>query len=291
MRRLLRGTMWLLVFLGLVFAPFMGLASEKIKVFFDETRPVGKRGHYLYGIKEREWYGAYKFAALLRQEGYTVEVLKKWPITSFDLAIKGVNILVITGPLYGFREEEISAIREFVLNGGSLYLSVIQWRGNQQTKWGSNPIARAFGAAFKENGVVCDPNDNYKGREYIPKIQDLADHPITQGVAAFYYQGTYIATVPEGAEVIAWTDADAWFDKIKQGKYWGNGRKDSDEETGPFPLIIAFEYGAGRVVISGDSSFITNDWIKTLDAKTLALNIIRWLAEPFGLFSTAENRE
>lgn len=271
-------------FLGFLLAIlllFPASATDKVRVFFDQTRPVGYRGRYLYAIKERAWFGAYKFARLLRQNGYVVEALTKWPITLYDLELKGVDVFVITGPIYGFREEEIEAIKEFVFNGGSLFLAVIQWRGTGATKWGSNPIAKAFGAAFKENGVVCDPDDNSKGREYVPKITKLAAHPITVGVGAFYFQGTYISEMPDNAVVIAETDEDAWFDKIRQGQYWGNGKKESDEETGPFPVMIAFEYGAGRVIVSGDASFFTNDWIKTLDAETLALNIINWLAEPF----------
>lgn len=255
--------------------------AEKIKIFFDETRPHGYLGTYLYGTRERDWFGTYKLVQLLREQGYKVEALRRWPITLYDLAIQGVAVLVITGPRYGFREEEIEALAEFVFNGGSLYLSVIQWRGTGETMWGSNPIARAFGAAFKENGVVCDPDDNHRDREWIPKIERFHDHPISAGVKAFYFQGTYISMVPEGAVVVAETDYDAWFDKIRMGKYWGNGRKDSDEITGPFPVIAAFEYGAGRVVLSGDSSFMTNDWIEVADAETLALNIINWLAEPF----------
>lgn len=261
----------------LVFSVFAVSAEKPIRILIDQTRltPYTETTFY-FSMFDLNWYGITDFVALLRQKGYVVEALEKWPFTPETFA--RVNILIIPESQFGYRDSEIEAIKEFVAQGGALFVGSRMWLGEAETKWGTKRLVEAFGSTFFANGRIYDKKNCHKwmySRPYIPIVFAVGDHPIVQGVQSLYYQGTYVG-VPEGATVVLQSSADSWFDYFTGGHF--AGRKDKDEPSGPFPVMIAFTYGQGRVVIAGDASFMTNDWMTELDAQQLALNIVDWLA-------------
>ncbi|HIP98955.1 TPA: tetratricopeptide repeat protein, partial [Candidatus Bipolaricaulota bacterium] len=201
-----------------------------------------------------------------------MEKLTGKPITPASL--EGADILVILEPWGWYHPGEVEAIRGFVRAGGGLLLAAGPWRGSGLRA--ANGIASYLGASFRANGRVRDPTDHYSDRSHIIIVSTLADHPIARGVGSFYFQGTYIARLGPAA-VVAESDPDAWFDHFG-AEDWGDGERQPEEESGPFPLIAAMGFGAGRVVLAGDGSFTYNSWIDKLDAERLALNVMEWLA-------------
>lgn len=254
--------------------------SQKIRVLLDQTRNVGVGPRSYFSTRVSEWFGTTELVKHLTSLGYVVENLDKWPITEDQLARAAV--VIIFGPEWGFKQEEIEVLQQFVSNGGGLYIGFQRNRLDPGSSWGTGPIARAFGADFRLGGNIADSVQNYQGRVWIPKITDFTPHPITEGVTGWYVQGAVVVP-PIGGVVLARSSPHSWFDRATTSDYWGNDRRDRDiygvlEEGGPFPVLVAFEYGRGRVVLSGDSSFMMNDWIGQLSAKTLAGNIVAWLA-------------
>lgn len=255
-------------------------SSQKVRVVLDQTRNVGVGPRSYFSTRVTEWYGTTELVKHLTGLGYTVDTLDKWPITEEQLA--RASVLIIFGPEFGFRKEEIEVLQQFVANGGGLYIGFQRNRLDPGSSWGTGPIARAFGGDFRLGGNVADSSQNFRGRVWCPMITDFAPHPITEGVTGWYVQGAVIVP-PPGAVVLARSSPNSWFDRAVASDYWGNDRRDRDmygvlEEAGPFPLLAALEYGKGRVVLSGDSSFMMNDWIGQLSAKRLAGNIVDWLA-------------
>ncbi len=261
--------------------PSPGTSGQKVRVLLDQTRNVGIGSWSYFSTRVSEWFGTTELVKHLTSLGYTVEDLDKWPITDDQLARAAV--LVVFGPEFGFRASEIEVLVDFVARGGGLFLGFQQMKLEPGSKWGTAPIAQAFGADFRIGGNIADSVDNFRGRVYLPKISSFAAHPITADVSAVWFQGAPVVPPARGV-TLAWSGPSSWFDKMVTGDYWGNGRRDRDlwgvlEEAGPFPTLVALEYGNGRVVFAGDSSFLMNDWIKELSARKLAGNIVDWLAK------------
>ncbi|MCX7750788.1 MAG: DUF4350 domain-containing protein, partial [Candidatus Bipolaricaulota bacterium] len=254
-------------------------STQKIRVLLDQTRNVGTGSLSYFSTRVPFWYGTTELVKHLTSLGYTVENLDKWPITEDQLA--RVSVVVIFGPEFGFKKEEIEVLQQFVFNGGGLYIGFQRNRLEASSSWGAGPIAQAFGGDFRLGGNIADSVQNFRGRVWIPKITDFSPHPITEGVTGWYVQGAVVVP-PSGGVILARSSPNSWFDRAVASDYWGNDRRDRDiygvlEESGPFPVLVALEYGKGRVVLSGDSSFMMNDWINELSAKTLAGNIVDWL--------------
>ncbi|RLB34097.1 MAG: hypothetical protein DRH12_17735, partial [Deltaproteobacteria bacterium] len=111
---------------------------------------------------------------------------------------------------------------------------------------------------------------------HVVQIRTMHDHRITKGISAYYFHGTYLDEL-DHAFVLAESDPDSWFDRYGSDD-WGDKERQTSEENGPFAVLAAMGYGAGRIVVSGANLFMMNDWIDDLDAERLALNIVEWLA-------------
>ena len=172
---------------------FLTLAGQRADPNFrppieDPAYPPGEgpvvlidEAHYNFHTMEGR-YSA--FADLLARDGYIVRPNES-PFDSKSLA--GVDILVIANALArgyerdwfipitsAFTDEEIAAVREWVISGGSLLLIAdhMPWPGAAQK------LAAAFGVTWSNGYAVPEePRQVVFRREEVT----LADHPITNG--------------------------------------------------------------------------------------------------------------
>jgi len=86
---------------------------------------------------------------------------------------------------------------------------------------------------------------------------------------------------------VAWTSNDAWPDKlfcppymegVDQG-FYGNFMQDPDEPTGRLGVVLAKEFGKGRIVIVGDQNMISDTFLNYGDNYRLWLNSFAWLLQ------------
>lgn len=263
----------LAIFIIITVSPVSAAATPS--VLFDETRLAKTtEGGYETQISETAWYGGSYFAEALRRSGFSVATLSTKPIIYEKLQRYDVLIILSSGDYYS--DSEIDAIERFVKNGGGLFLAV-ELSGDDY--FGTNAIAKKFGVSFAKGGWISDATYHYgTGEKYrdTPKISDIKSHKITKGVSSFYLaRGTYIKYIGT-TNVLAYSDNDAWFDKFRDD--WGNNEKESDEISGPFPVLSEMGYGNGGIVFIGDSGLFINDWIDKLDNEKLGINIVKWLA-------------
>jgi ABC-type uncharacterized transport system involved in gliding motility auxiliary subunit len=89
---------------------------------------------------------------------------------------------------------------------------------------------------------------------------------------------------------LAFTDIDSWAEtEYKKEKFEFNPENDIQ---GPIPVAVAIDYksdkrksGSGRMVIIGDSDFISNSFLRFSGNRDFFLNIINWLAQEEELIS------
>jgi len=265
--------------------------NNNIKILFDETHPDQGTFFTIYNIGT---YGSSSYATLLEQNGYSVSSLTNGPITPEKL--QGYDVLVLMGPYGTYTDAEVNTIKEFVNNGGGLFLVGTNWGdvdGNQS--FAINKIAESFGVNFANNTIVYDNQNNIFTPAFVT-INDLIPNPVTTNISSFYYvEGTYIDN-PGPSNVVAYTSASAWGDQgftTPQNTTSSNGIKDPNEKGGPLPVISEMNYGKGKVVFMGAAGSFINAMIYRSDAWKLGLNTVNWLAnrptptnyQPAGLIS------
>lgn len=249
------------------------------------------------------------FRDLLRADGFGVE-----PNTAVftDASLAGVRLLVVANaglPAGGaadpaFTDEETATVERWVRNGGSLLLIAdhAPFGAASATLGARFGVGMGQGWAFKrgaEGGLTSTMT-------YSRAAGDLGDHPTTRGVeriTAFTGQsltGPPEATVlmrfgPEAWEAATPADLNAADAALRAA---GDGPPTFDPGVtaiGARAQGLAFEYGAGRVVVLGEAGMFSAQLIRFPpeanradrrfglnveghDNAAFALSIMHWLA-------------
>lgn len=243
--------------------------------------------------------GRYRpFAELLRRDGFR---LKGFNTLLSNDALKDIRVLVIANPLHpsnqgnwtlptpcAYTSEEITAVLEWVRDGGSLLLIA----DHMPFPGAAGKLAEAFGAEFS-NGYARTGNASQRGDIF--KIgQGLIEGPITKGkpedkpVTSIATFGGSAFKLPEGATPI-----------LVFGK--GSISRETTKAPGITPgapeVFIegwsqgaVLERGKGRVAIFGEASMFSaqrsgpgkrpmgmNDPIAS-ENHQFVLNLVRWLS-------------
>lgn len=173
------------------------------------------------------------FVALLTGQGYSVAETTTG-FLSEDLS--QFKILIITTmSTYDspYTPAEVAAIENFVDNGGKLLILADNAGCPNEN---INPVSQAFGTTTGLSTLV--PLDMY--------ISNLNVHPAFMGVSTVYLRAAGDLSAVAPSQTIAWTDAGE-------------------------PVINVAE--GNRVVIFGDQSLFSNDYIGNADNQQLASNL------------------
>ena len=288
-----------LVFILFLVIPILFFSSLHIasaqpnnnKILFDESSSNWGKFNNIHSIGT---YGSSGFANLLQDYGYSTSVYKDKPIT--PELLKDYGVLVIMDQTRNYTNDEIKAINDFVNNGGGLLIIGSTW-GNidGDQNYSFNKIARSFGVSFSDNEILVNDKD-YVFFSPMIEITDIRPSPITNNVTNFIYMmGTYLKD-PGSSTVVAYSDSYTWADQghpAADGSTSSNYQKDTDESSGPFPVVSQMQYGNGKVVFMGAAYTYINAIMYRSDEWKLGLNSVNWLAnnpnpaiyKPSGLIS------
>jgi hypothetical protein len=156
---------------------------------------------------------------------------------------------------------ELDAVESFVRSGGGLVLLAEE----EQDKYGNNlaELAARFGVSV-ESALVSDYEHHHEGAPHwvLADVGDgRADTDLLARVdAACFYRATTLVPAGPGARVLA---------------------RAPDTSSAPgAALLVAVEYGAGRVVVAADSDLFGDDCLGELGHRDLWLNLVHWAAQP-----------
>lgn len=237
------------------------------------------------GHGEREFLGNARsdlgqFAQHLKSLGYTLQPLD--PAT-LRVVPDNVAVLVVQQP-----REALSAAAQAVLvkhldQGGNLL-----WLADPD---GTTPPALAQRLGVDpEPGMLVDPSSRLNGQstpEFIP-VPGYASHPVTDGMdrlSAFPTATSLAWEAPEGwqAKGIAATGMRAWRETadLDQPVRFDEG----SDAAGPLDLAVALERprpgggGLQRVLVFGDTDFLSNAYLGLAANRDLGSNAVNWLSE------------
>lgn len=264
------------------------LTNTLLRIARQEQRRVA----FISGHGERDLHGQAnhdlgKFGKLLEQKGIALQ--------SLNLAINpeipaDINLLVIADPRVTLLPGEIKLIHRYVQAGGNLL-----WLLESGPLAGLEPVAELLGLEPLP-GVVVDATTQLFGIDNpaFALIPEYPLHAITRELNSLtlFPQATAleVATPDEwNAEPLLTTLNRAW---TEIGPMSGNIRfdQDSDERMGPLDIgfVLTREKpirdGSGnensrqqRVVVIGDSDFLSNAFLGNGGNVNLGLNLFNWL--------------
>ncbi|MBI1978322.1 MAG: Gldg family protein [Candidatus Omnitrophica bacterium] len=204
-----------------------------------------------------------------------------------DKISRGTDLLVLGGPKVDLLLEELDLIRKYVDGGGNL-LALIDPVNPGEGK-NLEQFLKGYGIQLGSD-VVVDKLTTVLGGDFLmPMVTEYKPHAITKGfrLTSFFPIARSVRQVQKTSEnlevtEIAWTGPGSWAEtdlkNLEVGKVAFDPKKD---EKGPVPLAVAVqkkEGTGGRVVVFGDSDFVTNGRLNLSGNKDLFLNTIAWLS-------------
>lgn len=246
-------------------------------------------GHGEFSPDSFEQAGFGTVADYLRQINYKVELLNMSTVTGTLPA--DTSAIVIAGPTQPFSAENDKVINDYLNAGGRALLLT-----NPNSSIGLTETLKAWGLELA-NDLVLEPSMNYYGTSPIPVFSNFPDSPVTQdmqGLGVFFPGTRSIKDVQvEGKDVTALftTTAESCaktnFQELQQQTQLQCAEADA---KGPFQVGYAVEGpGTGganadarsRLIVLGNASFATNEWLNNPDAagnQQMIRNMINWLA-------------
>ncbi len=286
------------------------LTNAMIKVTKDRERVVYfTTGHGERDLSVSERNGASLLKGELEKQHYTVK-----PLVLGQGVPQDATVVAVAGPQKPFLEAEVRMVQDFLQKGGHLlYLQ------DPETDPGLGNVLAAYGVSVR-NDVVVDKVSRLFGGDYLVPLvpADGYDefHPITK---TFRFQTFFPiassveikSSLPTGvtATKLAQTSPLSWAQpdngELKTGHLTlkeGTGLK------GPVPIAAAVTRKVDqaappparpastkegesksaaevRLVVFGDSDFLSNGYFNASGNGDLALNVVAWLAEQEDLVS------
>jgi ABC-type uncharacterized transport system involved in gliding motility auxiliary subunit len=265
-----------------------------------EPRVCFTEGHGEKDPNDTEILGISKLGEFLKNEGFQVGKIRTWDPTPIESVC---DLIIVAGPQLGFTPSEITKISDYLMTGGrAIFLS------DPDSKDNIAEIVKAWGIGL-DNSLVIDLASRAIGASPAhPVIVNYdEEHPITKdfrfGVLMRTARRVFTSKNTPGVDAteIAKTSENSWADFDWQS---GQVKFDPQDIKGPVPVAVAASgipgtkggeavYGTmqnpattqARLVVFGDSDFISNGMIEILGNKDLILNAVNWVAERGELIS------
>jgi ABC-type uncharacterized transport system involved in gliding motility auxiliary subunit len=238
------------------------------------------KGHGEHSISDVTERGLKLFVDNLKSEGFQTDALllaenKEMP--------KDAQALVIAGPVAALQPGEVQLVTKWVEGGGKL----IALQDPSVTS-GLEKSFEAWGVKLGNDEVIDAEAQN---PEYAIAAS-YAEHPITAPRSSAFSLATIFPLTRSVSRLpvapAGWTTVEL----AKTGpRAWGetspitDGKVRYDEGAdlkGPVPLAVAASHGKGdaeaRVVIVGNSSFVSNGFYRFSGNRDFALNSVSWAA-------------
>ena len=179
-------------------------------------------------------------------------------LTNLPPVSKGTAL--ITVPYEQFSQNELSQLKNYVSNGGTLVVMDDYGYGNQ--------ILSSLGLAMKFAGQpLLDPLYDYRN-EWLPKITDFTATAVNANVSSIVFNHATCLEDTSNATVLASSSSFSFLDVNENGVF------DSGELNGPFPVAAYVKIDQGYLVAVADPSLLINGMLKLDDNSRFINNIV-----------------
>lgn len=155
--------------------------------------------------------------------------------------------VLVSIPYIDYTDEELSKIKQFVADGGTLVLM-------DDYGYGNTVLTYLGVSARFSNKPLLDPLFNYKNQA-LPRIRDFSPAVKESGVNVILLNHATILTNVAPSETIVWSSAASFLDRNENDSW------DEDEPKGPFVVATEFRLGQGRLALVADPSIMINSMV------------------------------
>ncbi len=259
-------------------------------------------GHGEAGLDDFSPAGASGLSELLERDNFELE---EWSSLGATVVPAGTDLVIIAGPRAGFVKPEVEILRGYLEEGGRLLLLVdptlSQFGGLEPT--GLDELLAEYGVVLGEN-IIVDPGNPlpFFGPETL-FLDQYKDHDVTRSIRQEGLQVILpLARSVSQGEVVEGLTVTELFTTSDQG--WGETdlanltavEFGEDDLAGPVSIGVAVDAeptqdrvaeadvgadpsGGTRLLVIGDSDFVSNSQIRNASNSVLAANAINWLVE------------
>ena len=150
-------------------------------------------------------------------------------------------------PYLDYSNEELSKLKRFVEDGGTLLLMDDYGYGNS--------VLAYLGVSVRfTNKPLLDQLFSYKN-QWLPRITDLAPEVKESGIDVIAFNHATTLTNVEQTDIIAWSSTTSFLD-INENESWDDG-----EPKGPLPVAAEIRLGKGMLALVSDPSIIINTMV------------------------------
>lgn len=231
------------------------------------------QGHGEHSIRDDKKGGIKKAAESLRAMGYKVQALN---LTTIEEVPEDASLVIIAGPRITLGNEEIERLRRYAKKGRLLLL--LDSDGNRMEEF-----LNGFALAFYK-GLIVDPENNLAGADpTVPVVTEYPSTPITEHFTITTVYPTVMAVIKNsGLEMwyeyvpIVRSSEKSWVETDSLSMPVFNKGKD---KKGPqnIAMLVRARKGTGRLVVFGDSDFMTNEYIDISGNGNLFRNVVSYL--------------
>lgn len=220
----------------------------------------------IFNLDDQAEMGCTSMRDLLTSKGYTIETNSS---LFNENVLKGVNTVVIAGPMAQLNQQEAEALMNYLNNGGNLLITV-------HVSYFIADLSNALGLQLSK-GVLGQQQESFEGKAKNFIARGVTEHPLTKNVKGVAVRATWaLQPLPGnafGAKSIVASSSDSWVD-ITANDYYDIG-----EPRGSYGIIGVSTVGKGKVVVIGDDAVFTNFTINMASNRTLCENIADWFSE------------
>ncbi len=255
----------------------------------------GSQEHQLDGTDSN---GLSQFKTMLERDNYQAQAVTLVDKTAVP---SDCNVLVIAGPGTDYAANEVSALKNYIENGGRAlilldppldfgheHIAENAALVNLLDSWGvtedkdlvleQNPMGQLFGfgpeipliSSYESQPIVADMKNSFTGFPVARSLQVKNTDKVTNA-KLFSTSGNAIATTKLSTNEV--------------------NPSDPSNKKGPFVLGVAGSYNTGkpsnpgRFVVIGSSGFLDNSMIGFQSNRDLAINTVNWLSSDEDLIS------
>jgi hypothetical protein len=199
-----------------------------------------------------------------------------------------IKILVSIQPKNDFSDLELSVLKEFLLRGGSLFLAVdplIRSGTKEMMDFHLKPLLDNFGITMDKT-VIVDPGKQIPYARpdhlFIDLYSDCEIVKNLKGIPTLFFQARSLG-------IQAQENRSIWPLCATSDKGWGEVNfwdsqfvyKEGEDKKGPVLVGVASEdvLSHGKLIVFGDSDFLSNMQIKSAGNLTLLENCFSWMGE------------
>lgn len=212
-----------------------------------------------FGAYNPAWDGTSDMRALADTHSESTLTLDVQP---YETTEANDTLAVILAPAEPYTTAELTTLRDFVTNGGTLLVADNFGTTTNSPPYG-NTVLDAVGASARFDGALLRDEQNYFRAPTLPIASNVSTHPYTDGVSTLTLN--YATAVDPGtADPIVTTSSVAYLDRNQSGSL------DGTETVGHYPVVTVETVGNGSVVSIGDPSLFINSMLEQEDNAAFA---------------------